>query len=91
MNDTDNDTTETAEEAEANAKWQRLGEMVEKNLINFAERQIDDHGLDPFILMLALVRTTVYLGARHSSTEETEWLFRTSADDLEKFIRARMN
>ena len=85
------DDTETAEEAEANAKSQRLGEMVEKNLIKFAKRQIDDHGLEPWILMVAMIRTTAHLGGRYLSTEETERLFRTCADDLEKFIRKQMN
>ena len=88
---TDEDETETAEEAEANAKWQRLGEMVEKNLIKFAKRQIDDHGLEPWIFMVAMVRTTTYLGGRYFSTKETERLFRTSADDLEEFGRKQMN
>ena len=85
------DDTQTAEEAEANAKSKRLGEIVERNLIKFANRQIDNRGLEPWILMVAMIRTTAYLGGRYLSTEETERLFRTCADDLEKFIRKQMN
>ena len=88
MND---DEDETAEQAEANAKWQQLGEMVERNLIKFAKRQIDDHGLEPWIFMVAMVRCTTYVGGRYFTPKETELLFRTSADDLEKFIRERQN
>ena len=87
----DEDDTETAEEAEANAKWEQLGEMVEKNLIKFAKRQIDENGLEPWIFMVAMVRTTTYIGGCYLSTKETEQLFRTSADDLEEFLRKQMN
>ncbi len=87
----DEDDTETAEEAEANAKWEQLGEMVEKNLIKFAKRQIDENGLEPWIFMVAMVRCTTHIGGRYFSPKETELLFRTSADDLEKFIRERQN
>ena len=85
------DDTETAEEAEADKKSQQLGEMVERNLIKFARRQIDENGLEPWIMMVAMLRTTAYLGQFYLTTEETEKLFRTSADDLDEFLRKRMN